>query len=145
MLSFVNHRLWWLRAKTLGVRAVVLDETNVLLVRHTYLEGWYLPGGAVDAGETAEAAVIRELREETGVLCAERPALHGFFRNHAYSRRDHVVCYVIRRFTTKLRPPDWEIAETGFFPVDKLPEGTSPASRARIFEVMGGKPAPLDW
>ena len=47
---------WWsrlTRAKTLGVRVLVQAEAGrVLLVRHTYLDGWYLPGGGVDGGET---------------------------------------------------------------------------------------------
>jgi hypothetical protein len=38
------------RGLTLGVRAVVTDEAGkVLLVEHTYLKGWYLPGGGVEA------------------------------------------------------------------------------------------------
>ena len=51
------------RGMTLGVRAVVTDDRGrVLLVRHTYLAGWWLPGGGVDRGETTQAAVVRELR-----------------------------------------------------------------------------------
>ena len=54
-----------------GVGAVIVDgAARVLLVKRRFepLAGqWSLPGGAVDVGETLEACVIRELREETGL------------------------------------------------------------------------------
>lgn len=53
-----------------GVGAVIIDNARVLLVKraHEPLKGeWSLPGGALDVGETLHAAVVREVREETGL------------------------------------------------------------------------------
>lgn len=53
-----------------GVGAVVVHDGRALLVRRGKepLRGrWVIPGGAVELGETLEEAVVREVREETGV------------------------------------------------------------------------------
>jgi len=142
----VHRLLWWTRAVTIGVRAVVFDESGrVLLVRHSYIAGWHFPGGGIGRRETTEEAVIRELREEAGLQCAERPALHGLFRQAAL-KHDHVACYIIREFTAiPGAKPDWEIAETGFFPVERLPDGVTPGTKARLGEILGSQPLAREW
>jgi ADP-ribose pyrophosphatase YjhB (NUDIX family) len=132
---------------TLGVRAVVLDRDNrVFLVRHTYVPGWHLPGGGVETGETALAALQRELREEAAIAADEPPVLFGIYFNQKTSPRDHVLVYVIRRFTVlEVKRPDREIAEAGFFPLDRLPEATTAATRRRLAEILQGEPPSSHW
>jgi len=50
----------------LDIRAVVLDEEEVLLVREKEDGLWTLPGGWVDVGESSSESVEREVKEESG-------------------------------------------------------------------------------
>ncbi len=66
-----------------GVGAVVLFDGRVVLVKrsHEPLAGaWNLPGGAVELGETLEAACAREIREETGLVIDVGPVIDVFDR-----------------------------------------------------------------
>jgi 8-oxo-dGTP pyrophosphatase MutT (NUDIX family) len=64
-----------------GVTGTVLDGAGrVLLVRHRYMPGWQLPGGGVDRGEPPELAVMRELREDVGLIGGEAAFLGLYTR-----------------------------------------------------------------
>jgi len=131
------QRYWrWSRALTLGVRAIVIDDQErVLLVRHTYTAGWNLPGGGVEFGESLEQSLARELDEEGGVIIHGAPELIGIYDNGAIFPGDHVAIYVVRQWhRSRVPSANMEIAETGFFDPDALPESVVPAARRRIEE-----------
>jgi ADP-ribose pyrophosphatase YjhB (NUDIX family) len=135
------------RPMTLGVRGVALDaENRVMLVRHGYTPGWHFPGGGVEAGETCEYALGREMEEEACLVVEPPLTLHGLFHNVHVSPRDHVAVYVVRRFrATGERKPDGEIQEARFFALDALPEGTTRATRARLAEILDAAPLSPTW
>lgn len=58
----------------LGVAGIVINSKGQWLVvkkRYSGLKGvWSLPAGFVKVGETADEAVVREVKEETGIDCA---------------------------------------------------------------------------
>lgn len=142
------HLWFWLsRGATLGVRAIVIDPAaRVFLVRHSYVPGWHLPGGGVEAGQSALEALAMELAEEGNIELLDEPRLMGVYFNRRASRRDHVLVYEVGAFRqTSPRLPDREIVECGFFPLDALPATTTPATRARLAERAGERPVSAFW
>ena len=66
-----------------GVGAVIVEAGKVLLVKRRYepLAGrWSIPGGTLELGETLEAGVAREMREETGLEIEVGPVIEVFDR-----------------------------------------------------------------
>lgn len=131
----------------MGVRAVVMNENGkVLLVRHTYTNGWYFPGGGVEPGQAAKEALADELRQETNLHLISKPKLHGIFLNRAVSRRDHILVYLC---DTDSHAPaishSLEIAEIGFFSIEELPVEIDQGTSRRIKEIVGRQEPDSDW
>lgn len=88
---------------SLSVDCVVFDPQNrLLLIRRKnppFLGRYALPGGFVDVGETAEAAAMRELKEETG-LKATSAQLIGVYSDPKRDPRKHVVSVAYRMEVT---------------------------------------------
>ena len=148
LIQSLFHFYWrFARGLTLGVRAVVIDGVGrVFLVKHSYVAGWHLPGGGVEAGETMMTALTRELREEGNIELGEQPDFFAIYFNRRASRRDHVGLYVVRSFHQSAPPkPNHEIIAHGFFAPDALPEDTTRATRARIAEVVQGRAIAELW
>lgn len=146
VLTRVLHRYFaWSRGMTLGVRAACFDESGrIFLVRHTYVPGWYMPGGGVEHHESAHEALVKELREEGNLVMTETPTLFHVYYNKAASKRDHVLLYRATVRQTAPRLPDREIRESGFFDLDALPADTTQSTHRRLAEMRGAQ-APSDF
>lgn len=134
--------LFFARPLTLGVRVILLRGSSVLLVRQTYMDGWFLPGGGLKKGETFEQAARREASEEVGAEI-KRLGLVGAYSNFSEWKSDHNIVFSSRRFTLSGRH-DNEIAEMRFFPLQALPPDLWPGHRRRLEEyrrlLARGKP-----
>jgi len=123
---------------TLGARVVVENEDGqVLLVRHTYTKGLYLPGGGVEHGETVLQSMRRELEEEGGVHLTGTARQIGIFSNHRLMRNDHVVLYRVDAGTWTQRgdPIGMEISEIVWCDPLSPPEDATPATQRRLQEL----------
>jgi ADP-ribose pyrophosphatase YjhB (NUDIX family) len=126
------------RGMTLGVRGAVVNAAGeVLLVEHTYMHGWHLPGGGVELGETAETAMARELVEEAGVKVTAPPRLVAIHASLGRFRGDHVVLYRIDSWETCPATSRGEIHQIAWFRPDALPDGTTAPTRRRVAEAFG--------
>lgn len=139
ILVWLMHKIFILtRGMTMGVRAACYDEQGrIFLVRHTYVPGWYMPGGGMERGETAQGALVKELREEGNLEILSEPELFHIYHNRNVSRRDHVIFFRVAVRQTAPRKPDYEIAESGFFSLDALPDGITQATARRLKELSG--------
>jgi len=135
------------RGMTLGVRGMLVRDGHIILVRHSYVPGWYMPGGGVEPGESFYDALVRELHEEAGVVLDEPAELFGIYRQGGADPRDHVALYVCRHWSQPEPPkvPNLEIRACELFPLDNLPEGATEGTRRRIAEVNGGLAPAVDW
>lgn len=71
-----------------AVSAFIQDsQGRVLMIRRMDNDYYAIPGGQLELGETLSQAVVREVREETGIVC-EVTGLVGI-----YSNPDHVIAY----------------------------------------------------
>jgi 8-oxo-dGTP pyrophosphatase MutT (NUDIX family) len=137
-LAYLAYKVYWFffRPLTLGVRVMMIQDGKVLLVRHTYIEGWYMPGGGVKRKETLDQAARREAREEVGAQLNEI-SLIGAYSNFVELKSDHNILFLSKDFTWN-GSHDREIAEVRFFPLDDLPEKLWPGHRHILEEYRAG-------
>jgi hypothetical protein len=121
MLRFIYRvyqiYLFFVRPLTFGVRVLLVRRGRVLLVRQTYMNGWFIPGGGVQE-------VQAELKQIS---------LVGVYSNFQEWKSDHNVLFYSDKFTLG-GGHDNEIAEMRFFPLDALPAGLWPGHRQRLLE-----------
>lgn len=127
MRKFVGH------APIMAVAAMAIlynEEKGMLLEKRTDTGEWCTPGGAIELGESLEAALIREIKEETN-LEFRNPKLFDIKANvhMVYPNGDEVyytdVVYEINDFYGELKH-DGESTELRFFDIDNLPENIMP-------------------
>ncbi len=129
-----------------GVRVVIRDETGAVLLQ---LRGdfrvWGLPAGGVELGESAEDALRREVREETG-LTVVRARPFGIYTNPRYATT-YPNGDRVQPFTVAFEAQEWtgtpiadgdESLDLQFFPLEALPpaEQMHPPHRTTLLDFQ---------
>jgi len=121
---------------SLGVGGIVMksDPAAILLIQRNQEPNrgyWTLPGGFVESNETAEAAVVREVEEETGLRCAI-VGLVGFRNRPDPDVNTSYAVFLLRMIGEQLiQGPTDEIIQGGFYTLAQVQsmEQLTPLSR----------------
>lgn len=124
-----------------SVAAIIRDDRNrLLLQRKAGLEGWSLPAGAIEPGETPEESLRREVLEETGLKVLSAALVGAFggrdFR-HTYPNGDKVE-YTVLVYQCDVQqshdaPTDPETIELSYFEATNTPALAMPYPRSVLF------------
>jgi len=104
------------------------------------LMGWELPGGTVEPGEALEEAVVREVREETGVEVVVERHVGDYVRT---GFRPHTARVYVCRPVGGLAALGDETLHAGYFPADELPEELFPWYHRPIDDALAGAADPV--
>jgi ADP-ribose pyrophosphatase YjhB (NUDIX family) len=127
-----------------GVGAIIVRGGEVVLIRRRFepLKGqWSLPGGTLELGETLEAAVAREMLEETGLVVDIGPVVEVFDRitiDDDRRVRYHFVLvdYLCRPIGGTLAHGS-DVDAAVFVPAERLPEyDVTPKVRAVVARAL---------
>ncbi len=121
-------------------QAVILSEQRVLLAVRRDLRGWELPGGHLKPGESSEAGLIREVREETGHDVAIERYVGEYVRT---GFRPYSASVFNCRITGGALRPSFETPVVRWFDLDALPDTLFPWFREPLADALAARPEPV--
>ena len=119
-----------------GVYAVIFYEGQVLLALRRDIGWWNLPGGGLEAGETVDEGIQREVREETGLEVGVEKLIGVYSK----PQKQEVVLTFLCRVTGGTLQSTEESRECRYFSPDALPVNTLPKHRQRVMDALLNQP-----
>lgn len=114
------------------------DRNSVLLILRRDVPVWVLPGGGIDSSESPDAAVVREILEETGFRVKTVRLSGAYFPVNRLAKRTFLYECAAIGGTASLSN---ETRDVKFFPLDQLPP-MPPPYREWIFDAHAAKEPP---
>ena len=121
-----------------SVRAVIFINDKVLLIKRRDIPVWEIPGGAIDKNETPEEAILREIKEETGIETQIDRKVALFSSNSFFLKP--VYLYKIKANDTSFLACKKEVKEISLFALDSLPKNLAPFFDQWIMDAKADKP-----
>jgi 8-oxo-dGTP pyrophosphatase MutT (NUDIX family) len=109
---------------------------KVVLVKLRYAPGWRLPGGGRSENEDPRDAVLRELREEIGLISHGRLRIAAEMEQQSDFRRDLASVLIVEDVRYRPSRWSWEVEAIMEAPIDDLPADLAPIARAWIAGVQ---------
>ena len=131
------------------VRAFILKDNKLLLVKERSDGLWTLPGGWADVNESASEAVIRETKEESGynVTAIKLLAFWDKLKHDHPPQWPHLYkCFFHCEIISGEATENLEISEVAFFDMNNLPSLSTPRVTVnqliRLYELIYNKELP---
>jgi ADP-ribose pyrophosphatase YjhB (NUDIX family) len=127
------RRVYWrlVRPKRFGVKVALTCGSEILLVRHSYMAGWGLPGGGYrPRRETPEQAARREMHQELGIHLGEVTVLGEFDSNRDHKR--DTITSLRAEIPRSGEASSAEIREVRWFELADLPGDLGPVNEEAL-------------
>lgn len=115
----------------------VTGQTLILVARHSGHHGWVFPKGWIEEGETKMETALREVKEETGLVCEIVQPLTEvtyFYQLHGERIKKTVSYFLMNFISGDIKDHDWEMEEVEWLPQEKVLDKLTYQSDKKVFQ-----------
>lgn len=125
------------------------DRKNILLVKRADVPVWVLPGGGIEASETPQEAIVREIKEETGLDVQIQRKVATYTGKSLFIRP--MILFELSLVEGCITPDKKEVVDCQFFPFQNLPREIPPTFPEFFEDIQSEKDSitrtlpPVTW